>query len=239
MTKQEKTASNRGEDWNVDITEFSVVLLATSNNPSILNPDFLQYNDIVDASQQIQEPPISTPAFSQVIFQDGLTVTADPDRVIFAQTRGRLATEDIVCPEIAKRYVKTVPHVTYRAVGINPKGFRRSGDGAPDRVANALTDKGAWLSFKDTIPEIQLKAVYRYSGRTIFLDVIEARREADGRQTPGILFQANIHRNITETNPQKRTEGLLSIIDSWKEDLSEFHVLVNKVLRKEAECPLN
>ena len=183
MMEQEKTASNGGDDWNVGLTEFSVVLLATSNNPSILNTDFLQYNDIVDASRQVLEPRISTPAFSQVRFKDGLTVTADPDRVIFAQTGDRLATEDIVCPEIAKRYVKTVPHVTYRAVGINPKGFRRSEGKADDKVADALLDEGAWMSFKDIIPEIQLKAVYGYD-REQFSWILLKQEDEHGRQIP-------------------------------------------------------
>lgn len=226
---QTKTHSNEGDGRNVDLVEFSVVLLATSNNPSILNPDFLRYNDIVDASWQVQEPRISTPAFSQVIFKDGLTVTADPDRIIFAQTGDRLAAADIVCPEMAKRYAEKIPHVPSRAVGINPKGYRRSEGEAADRVADALIDTGEWMAFQDVIPEIQLKAVYRYAKRTIFLDIVEAsKRETDGRQIPGMLFQANIHRDITETSPRERIVSLLSIIDSWKEDLSDFHALVKR-----------
>ena len=226
--EKEKTHSNGGNSWDIDLIEFSVVLVAAPIDPSILNPDFLQHNEIVDARWQVQEPRISTPAFSQATFTDGLTVTADPERVIFAQSGNSLSPEDIACPEIAKRYVEQVPHI-YRAVGINPKGRRRSDGEAIHRVADALIDKGAWMSFKDVTPDVQLKAIYRYPRRTISLDIIEAQSRTGGRGViPGMLFQANIHHDITETNPQARISALLSIINSWREGLSDFRAIVAK-----------
>ena len=223
----EITRDNGESDQEVEITGFSVVLTATENNPSILNPDFLHYNGIVDASQQVEEPRISTPAYSQVTFQDGLTVKADSSRVIFEQIGEKLAIKAIICPEIAKRYVKKIPHVLYRAVGINPQGYRRLEGKAIERVSDSLRDKGTWMSFQDITPEIQLKAIYQYTGRRIILDIAEAKKsEAD--EISGFLFQANVHRDIGETDPQKRINKLLSMIDSWREDLSDFHVLVNK-----------
>ena len=231
---QKQTNSNGGDDRNVDLIEFSVVLVATSNNPSILNPDFLHYNGIVDANRQVQEPCISTHAYSQVTFKGGLAVKADPDRVIFEQREDKLAMEDIICPEMAKRYLEKVPHVPYRAVGINPKGYRPSGGEAADRVADSLIDRGAWMSFKDLTPEIQLKAIYQYTGRTILLDIAEAKKKGtDGNQISGMLFQANFHRDITETTPRERIVRLLSIIDSWREDLSDFQLLVKKFYERQ------
>ncbi len=226
--EQEKMHGNGGNGWNIDLTEFSVVLVAGPIDPSILNPDFLQRNEIVDARWQVQEPRLSTPAFSQATFTGGLTVTADPERIIFAQVGNSLSPEDIACPEIAKRYVERVPHI-YRAVGINPKGRRRSDGEAVHRVAELLLDKGVWMSFNDITPDIQLKAIYRSARRTISLDIIEAQPRTSGRRgTPGRLFQANVHRDITDTNPQARINTLLSIIDSWRDDLSDFRAIVAK-----------
>ena len=220
-------ALNSGEDvYNIDIVEISVVLVATSNNPSILNPDFLQYNNIVDGNWQVQEPHVSTPAYSQVAFEGGLTVKADPGRIVFEQKGDKLAIKDIVCPQIANRYVKNVPHVPYRAVGINPKGFGLSKGNSADRVANALIEKGAWMSFKELTPKIQLKAVYPYNDRTITFDVAEARKKGvDGSDLSGLLYQGNFHRDIPETKPKVGIKRLSYIIQSWKEDLSDFHLL--------------
>ena len=223
--------SHRGgeEDQNVDLYEFSVVLAATSNNPSILNPDFLFHNGIVDASCEVKDPRISTPAFSQVVFQNGLTVKADPDRVIFEQRGTRLGIEEIVCPDIAIRYLEKVPHVPYRAVGINPKARRPSEGKAADRVADALIDQGAWLSFKDCTPEIQLKAIYRYTNRTIIMDIAGTERMEQGeKQISGLLFEANIHRDIQAANPIRRIQTISSIFSLWREDLNDFFAIAAK-----------
>ena len=227
--EQKQERPNGKDSEGIDLIEFSIVLVATSNNPSILNPDFLFHNDIVDVSHKVRDPRISTPAFSQVTFEDGLTVKADPDRVVFEQRGSKLTTEAIVCPEIARRYLEEVPHVPYRAVGINPKGHRRSASQAGHRVADALIDHGAWMSFKDLTPEIQLKAVYRYSDRTISMDIAEAERRGQGpKPIPGMLFQANIHREIQATDATKRIQAISSIFSSWTDDLEDFLSLVAK-----------
>ena len=224
---QERPNGKPSED--IDLIELSIVLVATSNNPSILNPDFLFHNGIVDASHQVRDPRISTPALSQVIFEDGLAVKADPERVVFEQRGSNLAIEEIVCPEIARRYLEKVPHVPYRAVGINPKGHRRSASQGGHRVADALIDHGAWMSFKDLAPEIQLKAIYQYSDRTIFMDIAEAqRRGQEPKPVPGMLFQANIHRDVQATDADRRIQTISSIFSSWTDDLEDFLSIVAK-----------
>ena len=47
-----------GDDTRLaDLVELSVVLVATANNPSIINPDFLADNDIVDKHRQSARRP--------------------------------------------------------------------------------------------------------------------------------------------------------------------------------------
>ena len=228
--EQERTHNGERDGGIFSLTEFSVVLVASPVDPSILNPDFLQHNEIVSSEWQAQEPRISTPAFSQVTYSGGLTVTADPERIIIAQSGNGLLPDQIACPEVAQRYIRSVPHI-YRAVGINPKGLRRPVGPTAYGVADALVDKGTWMSFNDATPNIQLKAVYRYTGRTITIDVMGTESQSDSRHgTSNLLFQANIHRDITETNQQARISRLLSIIASWKQDLSDFRSIVAKFI---------
>jgi len=214
----------------IELIGFSVVLVANSNDPSIINPDFLRYNEIVDPNRPVQGAPITTPAFSQVTFEGGLSVKADTNRVIFEQAGDPLASEDILCPEIANCYLQKMPHVPYSAVGINPKGFRISCTEKAEKVSTALRDNGAWLSFKDVHPAIHLKTIYKYDKKMIVLDVAEGTRPIDNdSKASGILFQANIHRDIPATNPQKRVELVSEILTSWEDDLSDFNALVAKL----------
>ncbi len=97
-----------------------------------------------------------------------------------------------------------------------------------------LVDAGGWASFKDVLPDIHVKAIYNYEKRQIMLEVGGANTtDGDGPETPGLLFQANIHRNVTETEEARRFETLLSIISAWRDDLADFRNLVAKFKQEE------
>ena len=221
---------------NLSLVELSVVLVAGQNDPSIINPDFLRYNGIVDNQTGIANPAISTPVFSQVAFENGLTVTADPTRVIFAHGNP-LSEDNCLSPDAAMRYIEIVPHAPYSAIGINPKGFIPASEWKSVRVADILVDKGRWTSFKDVLPDIHLKAIYNFEKRHINLDVGGANMtDGNGSEAPGLLFQANIHRNVTEAEEARRFKTLLSIISAWRDDLSDFRNLVAK-FKQEGHTP--
>ena len=226
---QEKMRDPKSDE-SVNLGEVAVVLVAQSNNPSIINPDFLRHNEIVNADLELQGDPITSPLFSQVTFERGIVVNALPDRVIFQQTGDSLAIEDILCPDIAKRYVEQVPHVPYSAIGINPKCYRYLSDELPEKVSNILINKSEDLSFRDVKPEVHLKTIYQYEKRMIVLEIIEARKQKNNEpESPIMLFQANIHRDIPSAiDQQERIKKIADILTSWKDDLSDFDALVKK-----------
>ena len=59
---------------------------------------------VVDDGADVEPPVICFPAFSQVRFKNGITVTADPDRVIFSTVDP--FDENNTAPSIAKRYLR-------------------------------------------------------------------------------------------------------------------------------------
>ena len=218
-----------GDGLQDDLVELSVVLVATSNNPTIINPDFLTDNDIVDKNRPLQEDPVVTPVFAQVVYEDGLIVRADPERVMFVQSAVGTSLSEIICPTMAERYTRAVPHVPYRAVGINPKLHVRLADADSAKVANALDDRGSWLSYMDSEPEIQLKAIYPFGSRKLIVEVLgAARRRSDGPPLPGLLFQGNVHRDLEQTSSKKRIEALISIVSDWESDVLDCRRLVDK-----------
>ena len=85
------------------------------------------------------------------------------------------------------------------------------------------------MSFKDVPPDIHLKAIYNYTSRKIILDIGGVNiKSSDDSELPGLLFQANIHRDITETIQEQRIRKISSIISAWKDDISDFTQLVTK-----------
>ena len=228
MAQSSRTAEDR-HDTEVGLAEVSVVLVANQNDPSILNPDFLRYNGIVDKALKLAQPPMSTPMISQVMFKGDIAVRAEPNRFVFEQKGQPLSEDECVAPEIAGRFVKKVSHIPYSAIGINAKSFRPPNDESPYGVADTLLDGGKWMSFRDVRPDVHLKAVYSYEGRRITLDVggVGSMR-SDGALGHGLLFQANIHRDIAERDQERRIENASAILGAWKEDISDFNDLVAK-----------
>lgn len=208
------------------LIELSVVLVADSNNPSILNPDFLHYNKIVDKGYEVLDSPISTPGFSQVAYENGVTVTSTPDRVVFTQSGVNLDIENLVCPEIAKRYLQHIPYVPYVSIGINPKIFVPVQD--KDHVLKMLRDEGSWMSFKDSIPTVHLKAKYEYSKRSITLETSVGHRREGDEVIMGIVFQGNFHRDLPKGNVKPGVTHLHSILDKWESDMDDFSNLIKK-----------
>lgn len=218
-----------GVTGRAELVELSVVLVATSNNPSIINPDFLTANGIVDKHRELQENPVTTPVFAQVVYKGGLTVRADPERVMFVQSASEASLSNVIGPGTAEAYARAVPHVPYRAVGINPKLHVGLVDADRAKVATVLDGRGAWWSYKDSEPEIQLKAVYAFSSRKIVVDVLGVtRRHPNGQPLPGLLFQANVHRELEQTNSQRRIEALISIVGNWECDVLDCRTVADK-----------
>ena len=64
--------------------KIGIVVVGANHNPSILNPDFLRHQCIVPEAMTLVGPVISTPAFSQVVYQ-GLEIVSEPNRISFTE----------------------------------------------------------------------------------------------------------------------------------------------------------
>ena len=215
-------------ELQLDLIEFSVVVVAEAeaNNPTILNPDFLRHNGIVGTHWRLSEShqPVTTPWLSVVVFDGGLTVRADPNRVTFEQQGGVLSPEDIECADIAKGYLKTVPHVPYTAFGVNSKA--RVQNSPLSKLSEMLCSDGSGMMFNSIAPRFELKAIYEMAGKRLTLELQDGQNERGSFR----LCQANIHRDIAEPNQQMRVNSMLSFLDAWRNDLDEFRALVTQSL---------
>jgi hypothetical protein len=95
-------------------TGANVVLLAQSHNPSILSPAWIQQNHIIEESP---ENFVHTPVFS--LYQSG-TFQLMVEQERFQLTLRVLSEVNLqALQEAASRYIRTLPHVPYKAVGLN------------------------------------------------------------------------------------------------------------------------
>jgi len=215
-------------DKNLEIKEFSIVVVAKNHNPTILNPDFLKINKIVPAEWQLARNPICVEPMSQVAFKNGITITAQLDRVIFLETV-QSNNQDMTVPMIARKYIEILPHVEYTAVGINPKGhFMFEGEGSNrEYLVKTLITPGPWREFGTAPASAEIKFIYTLEREFYFLTVKAAEwKNPEGKSSPVIFFDANFHHGLIGENRTERLDDLLKTIEGWKKevDLYKDHI---------------
>ncbi|HJW85477.1 MAG TPA: hypothetical protein VJ440_02455 [Candidatus Brocadiaceae bacterium] len=95
---------------DLQIKEISIVLAAQNHNPSILNADFLKFNDIIPAEWQLKEPPVCIFPFAQVIYDNGVKITSQLEKVVFLEQMADSCEKKLSIASLACKYVEKVPH---------------------------------------------------------------------------------------------------------------------------------
>ena len=72
--------------------ELSIVVVARNHNPTILNPDFLRYNEIVPPDWELAGPPVCVELMAQVAYSNSVKIVSQFDKVIFTETLGGKGT---------------------------------------------------------------------------------------------------------------------------------------------------
>jgi hypothetical protein len=67
----------------LSLQELAIVVSTPSQNPSVINLEFLKYSGIVPMEWELARAPINTNQVSQIVFANGVAIAAQPDRVMF------------------------------------------------------------------------------------------------------------------------------------------------------------
>ena len=205
----------------------SVVLVGAAHNPSILNHDFLRYNNIVPDGAVVNAalPYVCTPAVSQIAYEGGLQIASEPNKVSFQEDFS--GDKRPGCPDVAIRYLKTVPLVKYTAAGVNLYGFFSEEVGEPEN----LLKSGARQQYENASPSAEVKLTYSYpSQRFINLTVNQGvAPSAGGNAGKGIFFHGNFHKNI-EAGQNESYRVASDLVREWESDLEHFHRLAEQIV---------
>ena len=207
--------------------EISIVLLAASHNPSLLNPDFLKYNKIVPARLGLATPPICSEVMSQVVYAEGLAILSQSNQLIFTeQVRGR-SLDDLLIAEAAMNYVRTIPHVQYTAAGTNPKAYATPDRAAAEVLLASMVAEGPWREFRGAKPVVEIQLRYPLADTRVGLSI----KAGDKATAPGvenvILFAGNFHRDIKEPVVSEASVRAIEFVNGWRDDLIVFQELVD------------
>lgn len=111
----------------------SVVVTAEFHNPSILNKDFLVLHGIVPEDWEVIQSVI-TPPVSVVRYRNGIELTVDQSRLEVVEQCAGPFRKRYAAHQLTNAYLKKLPHVPYRSLGLNCK------------VSMAINDARSWIT---------------------------------------------------------------------------------------------
>jgi len=216
----------------LDTREVTIVVLARNHNPTILNPDFLSRHAIVPEDWELGEPPICADPFAQVKYRNGFAITAQLDRVTFTETLVGKRIEESLVADVATRYLKTLPHVDYRAIGINPQGhvLAETLEEARYFTLDHLIAPGPWTFLNDTKPLVAVSLKYPFEKAQVTIKIEEASWKPDDTgSVPVAYFGANFHREVAAEEAGERLARISEILAGVTTDCHVFKRIVEEV----------
>jgi len=196
----------------LELLNASVVVLAQQHNPTILHPSFLRLQDVVPADWEVAEDPISTPPFSVVKYANGLVFAVETNRFQVIDNSPPADPRESRVAELAKKYIRALPHVRYTAVGVNFSGFVESAE--PQKaLCRRFLKRGPWNGKALTIAGLGLRFSYPVSEGGLRVDCNSGtvRRGKDTEEKTGMIVNVNYHTDVAGGEPLAAAEKALSL----------------------------
>ncbi|VXD17107.1 hypothetical protein PL8927_550205 [Planktothrix serta PCC 8927] len=226
----------------LQITHLAFVILARNHNPSLLNPDFLRINKIVNTDWAVTSPTFTTDIISQVVYKNGVTIIIQSDKISFEQLiEGEYSENKVLLQDIALRYLEVFPHINYEALEINPKGHIefQSQEELDHYISDYLLRPGDWKNFLNKKPSLSATFIYSFEDSQINISIDPVLICDDKKATEknlGILFAGNIYREFNlDHSSEDKLKPLNERVSLWSDDVNRYISLVNDCLLNEEE----
>jgi hypothetical protein len=211
--------------------ELAIVISVKTQNPNLLNEDFLKQTGIVPSDWKLAREPIYTDRVAQIVFENGFSIAAQPDRVMFLEAVGDKEIDTIKAGEVAQKYVATLKLADYQAVGINFRSYvaHASQEDASDYINSELLAAGSWQQYGTGAVRASINLVYDLSERQLNLSINEASIQfPEQPATPVVLFAGNFSYDASQTAADDKANEIAKVIGNWKQDLNEYTTLLSE-----------
>lgn len=217
---------------SLSIQEISIIIAAQDLSPSMLSPDFLKYSDIVPSDWQYSQDPVFTNSGARITYNNGISITAQPNRVAFAQV---VTTKDQLqfhIDTIATKFTEKLPNADYQAVGVNPRGlvpFLENDQGAHEFLFSKLLAAGTWQDFGEAPVRAAIQLSYELEQGQLNLAINEAKlKSPEGKIISAIMFSGNFNYPVQGDVGIQRVQHVKERIQIWQSTISSFQQLINE-----------
>jgi len=199
----------------LELVNATVVVIAQEHNPSILHPSFLTSQKIVPADWEPADPPICTPPFSIVKFRNGIVFLVEGTKLQITDNNPGPNPGNSLLPGLASTYIKTLPHVPYKAIGVNFMAFAECAT-AESLILEKFLTRGAWNDDARKPSALGLRFVYPVSDGLFRLAVDPGTVQQPGTvpARKGLLLKGNYHTDLPADGPVEHAGRLLGLFPS-------------------------
>jgi hypothetical protein len=216
---------------HLTVQELAIAIAAENLNPTAVNPDFLKYSDIVPEEWELARPPVYTNQLVQLVFQSGVAIVAQPNRIIFLEAINEKEQSAVQVARIADRYVAKLPNVEYQAVGINPKGYvtMAGTDEAHRFLTEQILAAGSWQKIGRAPVKAAVQLAYTLERGQLNLTINEAALQLpEAEPVPAVLFSGNFNYEVVGSTRDARSQEIQGAIQDWQVALQVFGNLINQ-----------
>jgi len=209
----------------------SIVILAAEHNPTVLNPDFLLRNSIISEEWglSVVGQPITTPAFSTVVYSKNITISLEPNKFQVTDASGCPINKSIIC-ELVRRYVDVLPHVKYQALGLNFTKLTTVTQDGTNFILDRFFKNNVLPSVNgNDLVNIGFNCTYEIDGGVLSLTINKGAQK--GVDEPFIVTRGNIHRNLGQNSESNIPKEINLILSNTNKDLNIFESAYNSIIK--------
>jgi hypothetical protein len=209
--------------------EVAIAIAVPVENPTIINENFLKQAGIIPLDWQLERDPVYSDRVAQIMFTNGLSIVAQPDRLMFLELVGDRSIEVLHAGEVAQKYIATLKMADYRSVGLNFRSYveQDSPDAATAYINSKLLSGGSWQQYNhDSKMRASINLNYNLGDRQLNLSIDAATIQFPTPLVhPAIVFSGTFSYDIGVKSGDLATK-ITAIIGNWQQELNEFNSFI-------------
>lgn len=214
------------------LQNLGIAIAVKNYNCSILTYDFLKYGDIVPLDWELAREPIVSSQGSQVIFRNGVSITAQQGILSFLEVIGSKDIAEIQIPAIAHRYIQALPNSDYQALGIDLRGYitetQADTEGDIQKYLQSLLAPAPWQEVGNAPVQVSLQLGFTLEPGQLNLSINEGKLYITEEETvPIVLFSGNFSYSVTGNHKEEQLQSLHQLIDKWQPALETYKDIID------------
>jgi hypothetical protein len=217
---------------NLTVQELAIVIAVEKIDPTLLTPEFLNMTQIVPSEWEVLGQPMRSQEGSQITYQQGVSIIAQPQRLSFVELIINKDVESIEVVKIAKSLVKILANLKFAGIGINFRGYLdfAGQEAAAQRfMFSHLLAIGDWQNIGTAPVQAGINLGFTFPDKKLNLTINEATvQQPDQTGAPIILFSGNFDYELNAAENSADLAKLEQILANWQQDMQLYKDVVEK-----------